>query len=729
MRSTTIVLILMFLLLVPLFLAAATFRGPIVLKSPPPLSMGIETTSSRTLIYFDGAVMEGIRVTGLKDNGLKKLDLSNASISMQREKGADDLPTEVNVSFVPYVGQDIVTLVIDKDATGNSSVTIGGIGEFKQGSNSFKIPLRVNTTSEWTTLTFSGASILQSSIGRVWGRDVTEPVIGTNFITLSRRPGGNLSQIGAEFLLDINFDQELAIVTIERGDGGSTQAEIGPFGAFENPEMTPRKVLSVPITIQTTADLSEISFQGGTLRKVESIKRAGDFSDLLIRGSNTLHITKTSPGYGSLEYRLEIETGEKEIDLGISRVGTGFTLVQIGDAGSYANAGREKNLTTVHHTVDLSPFLEVDRLTPEKIEKETAIIRLDIPLSVLTTSDWTKVTFRGVNSIRAKKFSVEGDVLAPSISVNSILISKPRLYDQTPATAYFDLEIELQRIAMDKIQLVIERGDIGYTTVEMPDVGRFTHERKIKDDPSNMAMIPISFEEIAKKKAIEGRVYYNPVSFSLPYINLVGKLPTGAAKYKFLSQELGERPYTFSLRPSESIGVIAGVLLSYLVLSILGIQLLAREGYFSFAQEGPNGGIVSAVFRGLFERTPPSSLLILEALALLVPTALILMVDSMAANALAILAYLFLALGLVLHLIGRTELPEKVLRYVEVDLLMFLLKIGPIIAILAGVNTIGYQFLGLRGLLAAGVPSLFFLFMVYGYIDRYLGKAHHTHEW
>ncbi|MEK6977617.1 MAG: hypothetical protein AABX40_04350, partial [Candidatus Hydrothermarchaeota archaeon] len=261
-----------------------------MLLSPSPLSMGIETTSSRTSIYFDGALMKGIRVTGLKDNGLKKLDLSNASITIEREKGADDLPTEVNVSFVPYISQDIVTLVIDKDATGNSSVTIGGIGEFEQGSNSLRMPLRVNTTSDWTTLTFSGASILQSSIGRVWGRDVAEPIVGTDFITLARRSGGDLSPIGAEFLLDIYFDQNIAFVTIERGDIGSTQAEIGPFGAFENPETTPRKVLSVPITINTTAYMSEISFQGATLRRVASLKRTGNFHDLLVRGSNTLHI-------------------------------------------------------------------------------------------------------------------------------------------------------------------------------------------------------------------------------------------------------------------------------------------------------------------------------------------------------------------------------------------------------------------------------------------------------
>ncbi len=95
----------------------------------------------------------------------------------------------------------------------------------------------------------------------------------------------------------------------------------------------------------------------------------------------------------------------------------------------------------------------------------------------------------------------------------------------------------------------------------------------------------------------------------------------------------------------------------------------------------------------------------------------------------AIAAYFFLVGGVGLRLFGMTKSSERIFEHVDARLLMFLVKSAAVLALLSAGVAVGYEFLGKRGLLIAGLPAIAALAVLYRYVMTRLDESEHARDW
>ncbi len=304
-----------------------------------------------------------------------------------------------------------------------------------------------------------------------------------------------------------------------------------------------------------------------------------------------------------------------------------------------------------------------------------------------------------------------------------------------------NLNENLKNEHKNTIEMTIAKGDIGATTVFTGKMGGLVNSEKIKKDPKNIKTFSIPLTETETVPETRDDVLYNPLAFSIPLFNELYRQGIEVTytqdmhnTYTINADVLpGTNNIYLYLRRSEAIGLLSGVILSYLILIILGIYILSRERFFDFIGWSNGEYKINVKTLGLFtiklfEKTPASSLFIFEALFMLAITPFVLMLEENYAKGTAVLAYYLLIFGILLRLVGQSGIVNRISHLQDFPIIMFLIKAMSIIIMVSSLVVAGYELGGLYGAIASFIPGLLFVVLALIYIKKHFEKGSYTAE-
>lgn len=736
----------MFVLLVPLYIAVDNLviheKREIKTSS---IIVIISTSSDWARASFNGASIKDYRVLD-KTGGLKDPIIDQTGIILNKYMG-DGAQETVKLELELGVFDRNVELVTTKDYNGEMSVNIDKIGEYKNNKKPLQLPITIETTSDWTKVELNGATIRNAKILDIKGATLREPIIGTKSIILAKLEGNDTSSGSAKILLDLSLDTYMPIVTIDKADNGMTKVSVGDLTLENN--LTAAKIFkNIPLTIETTSDKTEINFKGLYLRKVKPIELDKNDLSESIAGSNFIFLNYSHLGnsYRKASYLIDFGATNTPADITIMKSDPGYTVVNLATY-SFASIGKSENKSITYpiepsnlpSTTVREPLFELDQIKEEDYSEKI------LPLRIETTSDWTEVMLKDATITSAEVKTTSGNIEKPVIGANNILIKKPASYDNSFASAELLLHLSLNENFIDQrkdaITITIAKGDIGTTTVQIGKTGLVNAEN-IKNDPRNTKTYEIQLDAMQAEKKNGEETLYNPAAYSIPLFNELYKqgielVDTQEMQEVYsISSDMfpGRDKIDLNLRKSEAMGLLSFVILSYLVLIVVGINILSKEGFFDFIPGliGENKTKVQTISDfavKLFEKTPASSLFILEALIVLAITPFVLMVDQTYAEGTAILAYFLLVFGVGLRTVGEIKSSNKIFNWFDSKIVMFIIKIESIVMVISAVVIAGFELIGIYGSLAIFLFSLLVIATVYKYLRNNFEDSSFTYEW
>lgn len=749
MKIKILLLILMFLLLMPLYVAVdnLTAGENRQIKSSS-IVVTMSTTSDWSRISFDGASIKNSKIID-KTGGLKDPIIDSTGIILNRYK-SNSTPDIIRMEMELDIFKEKVDLVITKDYNGETNVSIDKTGEYRNYKKPLRMPVTIETTSDWTKLEFNGATIRNAQILDINGTTLREPIVGTTSIILAKLETNDTSSGSARFLVDISLDNPMPAVTLEKADNGKTEVMIGGT-RLVNDQTTSLILKNIPLIIETTSNKTEIDLKGIYIRKVKPLEV--DNKDLIesIVGSDFILLNYSHPGnsYRKASYMVDFGMTDyhNSANITLMKEGIGYTIVNLAE-NTFVSLGKDNGNSSITYLIkpeNLSsmtarePLFELDQLNGnENIERNFA-------LRIETTSDWTDIILKDVTIIDAEIKSIGGNIERPNVGTNTISIKKPKTYDNSFASTELILHIKLDEDLInqhkDTITMAIAKGDIGATTVLIGKESMVNAEN-IKSDPRNTKTYEIPLDSFQAEQKNGDGLHYNPVTYSVPLFNELKEQDieledTQEMRNAFsISSDVfpGKEKINFNQRKSEAFGLLSGVILFYLILIILGTHILSKEGFFDFipgliGEDKTTVQTISAFAIKLFEKTPGSSLFILEALIMLAITPFVLMVDQTYAEGTAILAYFLLASGVMLRLVGQSERANKIFLRKDFPLVMFIIKTGSVIMIFSSLIAAGYELIGLYGAIVFFLPGILFVFLVVGYFKKHFEKGIYATDW
>ncbi len=212
MKTKILILILMFIFLIPLYIAVdnLTAGGNREIKTSS-IVITVSTTSDWTRVSFDGASIKHSKILD-KTEGLKDPIIDSTGIILNKYKSngtADIIRMELQLDIF----KEKVELVISKDYNGETDLNIDKIGEYKNNKKPLQVPVTLVTTSDWAKLELNGATIRNAQILDVKGTTLREPIVGTKSIILAKLETNDTSYGSARFLVDLSLDNPMPVVT------------------------------------------------------------------------------------------------------------------------------------------------------------------------------------------------------------------------------------------------------------------------------------------------------------------------------------------------------------------------------------------------------------------------------------------------------------------------------------------------------------------------------------
>ncbi len=748
MNAKILILILLFILLIPLYFAVDNLTaGEEREIKTSSIVVTISTTSDWARVSFNGASIKDTKILD-KTEGLKNPIIDSTGIILNKYK-SNNAPDVIRMELELGIFKEKVELVITKDYNGETDVSIDKIGEYKNNKKPLQIPVTIETTSDWTRLELNGATIRNAQILDIKGTTLREPIIGTKSIILAKIESNDTSYGSAKFLVDISLDNPMPVVTIDKAGNGETTVTIGE-SVLVNNHTASLNLKNIPLVIETTSNKTEIDFKGLYIRKAKPLEIDSQGLIESIVGSDFIILNYSHSGnsYRKASYMVDFGVSDNPASITILKNDPGYTMVNLA-AQDFADMGKDKGNEPVTFAIKLGnlpsqaarePLFELDQL------KENKYMERSLPLRIETTSDWTEVTLKDTTITNAEIKSTTGNIEKPSIGTNSILIKKPDTYDNTFAAAEFLLHIDFNENFINKhrdtIAVAIARGDIGATTVQSGKSISFVNAENIRNDPRNIKTYEIPLNAVQTEKKSENQIFYNPSTHTVPLFNELNwqNIELADTKemwstYSISSDTLpGKNKINFNMRKSDAIGLLSGVILFYLVIIISGIYILVKEGFFDFipgliGEDKTTVQTFGAFIIKLFEKTPASSLFILEALFVLALTPFIHMLNQVYAEGTAILAYFLLVFGVGLRLIGQSEKANWIFQRQDFPVVMFLIKTMSVVMIFSSLVVAGYEIIGIYGAVASFILGLLFVILVLRYVRKHFEKGSYAAEW
>lgn len=748
MRTKLLILALMFVLLIPLNIAADNLagNGKREIKSSE-IIVTISTTSDWTRISFNGASIRDYKILDMAD-GLKAPIVDSNGIIINRYKNDGTLKT-IRLELKLSIFNEKVELGITKDYNGETNVTVDKIGEFRNTKKPLHVPVTIETTSDWAKAGLSGATIRNVQVLEVKGTTLREPIIGMKSIILAKTEANDTSYGRARFLVNLSLDTPVPLITLEKANNGMAKASFGE-SFLENNRTAVKILKNIPLTIETTSNKTEIDFQGLYVRKAKPVDVATQNLNELMIGSDFILLNYSHSGnsYRKASYLIDFGVTGIPANITITKNDPGYSVVSF-TAYNFANIGQDENKST---TYSIDPALLPSTKARETLfeldqAKENKPEVMIFPLHIETTSDWTEISLGNITIAGAEIKSSSGNIKRPEIGENTILIKKSKTYDSSFSAVDLLLRTTLNENFVDMristITLKISKGDIGSTTVRAGKTESFVNAEKIKNDPRNTKTYEIPLTAMqAEKKSEEEEISYNPVVYSVALFNDLYEKKIQLADtqemwntYSIDADTLpGRNKINFNLRTSEAVGLLSGVALSYLILIILGIYLLSKEGFFDFipgliGEDKTTVQSAGAFAIKLFEKTPASSLFILEALTVLAVTPFILLLNQTYAEGTAILAYFLLVSGVGLRLVGEVEKVDKIFIWLDSKIVVFIIKIESVVVLIVAAVIAGYELIGIYGSLVVFLSSLLLIASVYKYLRHSFEDSNFTKDW
>ncbi len=742
-----LILILMFLLLIPLYIAVDNLTsGERHEIKTSTITVTISTTSDWSRISFDGASIKDTKIID-KTGGLKDPVVDSTGIILNRYKnnGAPDI---IRMEMELDIFKEEVDLVITKDYNGETNVSIDKTGEYRNDKKPLRVPVTIETTSDWTKLDLNGATIRNAQILDIKGTALREPIVGTKSIVLAKLETNDSSSGSARFLVDLSLNDPMPAVTLEKADNGKTTVTIGD-SILVNDMTTSVNLKNIPLMIETTSNWTEIGLKGLYIRRAKPLEI--DNRDLIEStvGSGFILLNYSHPGnsYRKASYMVDFRVTNGPSGISIMKNDPGYTIVNLGE-NAFADLGKDNGNKSV--TYDIKPESLSSRTVREPLFeldqiKENEYMEKSLPLRIETTSDWADITLKDFTIIDSEIKNTGGNIDRPTVGTNTIALKKSRTYDNSFASAELILHIKPDENFVnqhkDIITITIAKGDIGAATVLIGKESLVNAEN-IKNDPRNIKIYEIPLNSLKAEKKNGDIAYYNPVTYSVPLFNELNEMDIELAGTQEMRTAYsinidafpGKNKINFNLRKSESLGLLCGVILSYLILIILGIHILSKEGFFNFipgliGEDKITIQTMSLFAIKLFEKTAGSSLFILEALIMLAITPFVLMVDQTYAEGTAILAYFLLVSGVLLRVVGQSERANRIFQWQEFPMVMFLIKTVSVLMILSSFVAAGYELIGLYGAIAFFLPGLLFVILVIIYVRRHFDMGSYATDW
>jgi len=686
--STKTFILLCFLILsIPLFIALQSLSDQ---GRESTLDLNFNSTSEWTRLRIDGANI--IEASSLQSP--LKMDFGPDNIII-REPGKFTIRAKIRVIQSP------IRFYLSKDPLGQASAEIEGIGILEDTYQPLKIPMSIKTNSTMSKVTFTGMSIVSANVDELKSR-TTYPII-TNDSIFIRNPYGE--DINLNLSTNISYQEAFPTILLEKGNDGALRVKFSDY-AYYNNQTGNRTVRGLLVTVEMTSNKSQVFFEGGEIAHGKVLQLDGQDLQESIVGDNFIYLKYSHDGgaFRRARYLLDLNLSGNS-KLTIYKNNSGFVNVMVGNS-SYFVTDFGENLPYV------SRSFELKKITQE--EHET----ISVPVAIETSSDWTSVSFKGLEGIGIGLAKVEGDIATPMISAGTVSLRKNNPEDRSLARLNLTLNADSQKDA----SVIIEKGDIGSTTVQVGDLITLNNDQKIKGNPSNTMTYALPELPVAESL----NELYNPAAYIVPIyaISYENGISFGEEEKRpqstlFVSQD--ELPgWRITLEDSIAKGLIAYVFLSYLILVIFWLLELGKEGYFQSLWVGKlSGSSIWGFAVDKFEGAPISSVIIFEALVSLALTPFLLLESEIFANGTAILAYLLLVAGVATrffemkNLLNLDKQKEMILKVESLGILMAAGYIGIFEIMKMQLISVPIEIAVIVGIL---IPTGIFLLALYYYL-------------
>lgn len=685
----TFLLLAFFLLCIPLFFAAQTLVGS---GSTSTLDITMNQSSDWSHLIFNGATISGITIIHAPGQVGYKQDTLMVN-------GSGITQVRVSLSNIP----DTLKISLEKDSKGTSSAVIAGVGTLTNVQEPVLLPITLSTNSTYAAVRLTGMEIDHVTINSLTGIDQL-PFVDKNLILLQ-----NLSGQDAEVSLTAyaTFSQDRPLVTIEKGDGGIADATVDHY-EYTNNKKGQTTISNLPVTLELTSNMTQVFFNDASITKgkILQVDNPSPSEDIIGNSFIYLKYPDTDNTFHRATYVLDLNVTDQST-ITAYKNNDGFVHISIGN-NDYFVTGYSGVLPYVNSTY----YLGIPKFTPTK-GSSTRIVTTG---SIDVTSDWTDVTFQGLDGLTFTITRTEGNIAEPTRSGNTLSIRKTTSQDTSPARVDFTLTAQDENAA----KLIIEKGDLGYAKVTLGENAAFSNTQKVDRDSRNrvdfdLPQLPLSpYQDITIQKNPE--VYYFPADWVTSQRGTTIDATQPAPSTMILSKS-NLPGFRVILQKPVAAGVIAFVGISWIVLGIFGITILKKEGFFSFVPRRKLSTEFLWKFAlGTLEKLEVSSLIIIEAIIALAVTPFLLMYNETLAEGVAILAYLLLVAGVVIRILEMkdhfTRDKEKCMA-LKLETLVILLTAGYIGAF----ELLGTPF-GMIALIGMALITLFYLWIVYLYVNR-----------
>jgi len=328
------------------------------LRQPITIPISLRTNSTQAKIGFNGLVIKKSNIINLRGAAYRPV-ITESSISLTNPLGNEvrlDLLVGASVfNETPYV-------FLEKGDKGIFQAQIGTY-VYRDNNNGKRtirnLPVTVEMTSNKAQINFDGAQISQGKITQIDSQDLQTSILGDNFIFLQYSHNGTAFR-RANVQLDLSINQTPHL-TISKNNAGfvgvriennsyflSNSSKTDSYVSQSYPivdfrgDQNPEKRISVPFSVETTSEWTDITLDGLDGTDIIVTKIEGNISQPVI-ANGKISIKKNSPEDRSPAMIEAILTAESQDDgsLRIEKGDNGYTRVSVGEMeiATYNNIG------------------------------------------------------------------------------------------------------------------------------------------------------------------------------------------------------------------------------------------------------------------------------------------------------------------------------------------------------------------------------------------------------
>lgn len=654
------------------------------------LAIKINSTSPYSQLQLEGAEIIGLE----RLNVQSQINYSPTSIQFNKP-GISDINVKLKIRSDP------IRFNLLKDPRGIASAQISGVGPLENTSEALSIPIHINTNASFSKVRFDGMTIVG-----IDAQNRTDPNIfsyNDHAITINNTPGTILL---ADFNADIIFNKETGFITLEKSDDGIFSVDIAGYN-YINGQTGTITLHNVPFIVEMTANEGQFFLNNGSIINAKIVLTDESSQNLIIdKNFIALNYTGELDRFHKSSYLLDLNLNHTS-SLTIFKTNEGFVNTQLG-GNDYFSVGSNPGSSYYSQTYPIIDNTTID------VEKQT---KFSFPIIIETTSDWTDVSFEGLDNIQYKITGYSGPIEKPQIRNDILSIKKKSPRD----TSFAQVNVTVLATAQNNPKIIIEKGSLNSTIVHLDESTLFLNKEHLSQDSRNKVSFELSqLSNYIPEKSI---IYHNPISFIFPTSTILSEKGLTIADPQTLDDSISVSGadlagVNIGMKRSIAIGALVFALISFALLIILLVSELIKEGFFNFLP-GNNISfkIILILLIEIFERMLLSSVFIIEAIATLCLTPfLLLFFNEGIAEGAAILAYILLTTGVILRILEMKEIKFMEKRkemFIKFDSLVILLATGFIASFDFMETNIGsFIFLVMSGI------TILFLVIVFTYMNR-----------